>query len=117
MLRTATPRDRPPASSALGEFTRGRLGLTVAAAHVALPRSEPLLTYACTLWLLRASLADDSVKNHHTPAFGAYTRCDCPEWPVASLNVPEIWFPILTGAVTGGVGSTLVTVRGTVLLT
>src|SRR5580765_3135055 len=44
------------------------------------------------------SAAEVRVNSHQTPALAAYTRCDCPEWPVASANDPAIWLPTLIGA-------------------
>ena len=45
----------------------------------------------------KASLLDDSVNSHHRLVLGENTRCDCPECPVASLKLPAIRLPILTG--------------------
>jgi hypothetical protein len=53
------------------------------------------------VWLLAVSKADESVKKYQTPALGANTRCDCPEWPVASPKVPEMPSPMVIGAGAG----------------
>ena len=70
--RTATPSDRPPANAELvAPPAMLKFGLDGAAIHVAVARSGPLERNALTIWLPFESFADDIVKNHHTPAFGA----------------------------------------------
>src|SRR5256886_17698183 len=102
MLMGATPSERPPANTELvAPPAFARLGLAVFSVHVAVPTFGPLLTYACTLRSFSESCADVSVKSHHTPAFGAKTRCDCAEWPLAPTHLSPRPLPIFTGGGSG----------------
>src|SRR3954453_7784907 len=77
IVRSAPPSERPPANTeSVAPPALNSVGLTAAAAQVAVPRSGPLLTYACTVRSFNASCADVRVNSHHTFAFGANTRCD-----------------------------------------
>src|SRR3954452_19021181 len=76
-LRSATAIDRPPANNDdVAPLTLPSVGLGAAAVQIAVARSGPLLTYACTVRSFNASCADVRVNSHHTFAFGANTRCD-----------------------------------------
>src|SRR4051812_9769976 len=76
IVLTATAIERPPAKIELvAPGTLGNVGLVVVADQLAVARSGPLLTYACTVRSPSASCTEESVKKNHRLLFAENTRC------------------------------------------